>query len=205
MDKYKICPSCNKKNTTGLFECAFCEADLTNVKVVDELTENQGESLPCIELEQAEQVRVCDCGEINPSAARKCSACNEDISDITPTPANKSQAETILFTFCSLDGEYAFSIKKPVTLIGREQEMSDYLKRKNFVSRTHIKLSIVNKELYIENLSQTNFTYINNQIIESNIPVLLHEGDEIGLGGIVKNNTRQNDAAYFILRTNSCI
>ena len=39
MNKYKICPECHEKNEPFMIECAFCEADLTGVKITDEETE----------------------------------------------------------------------------------------------------------------------------------------------------------------------
>ena len=89
MQKYKICPSCQTKNEPTLLECLVCEADLTRVKITDEETEKMREenaASAAATIEKQSMVRVCDCGEKNPPNARKCSACGEDISDITPTP-----------------------------------------------------------------------------------------------------------------------
>lgn len=202
MEKFKICPNCDVKNKPMLFECTNCQTDLTNVRVLDELSEKyKSPSGEDIESEMS-LVRICDCGNINPAAARKCVACNEDISDITPIKEFSLEIKT--FTLCSVDGQYEFSLSKPVTTIGREQEMSEYLTNKSFVSRTHAKFTIVKDEVFIDNLSKTNFTYVNSIRIDTNKPILLNEGDEIGLGGTIKDNARQNDAAYFILRRNLC-
>ena len=58
-------------------------------------------------------------------------------------------------------------------------------------------------ELFIENLSNTNFTYVNNKkILEK---TKLQDGDEIGLGGTNLNGKCQEQAAYFLVRIGQCI
>lgn len=206
MEKYKICPSCNTKNPPALFECMSCEADLTRVKITDEETERmilenavtQAESVP------KKMVRVCECGTKNAPNARKCSTCNEDISDIIPTAdTEEEKTEAITFVFSSLDGQYAFKITSNQITIGRENTMGEYLSTKSYVSRSHAVVTIVNNELYIENLSNTNFTYVNNKKITKKTK--LNDGDEIGLGGTNLNCKCQEQAAYFLVRIGQCM
>ena len=52
--------------------------------------------------------------------------------------------------------------------------------------------------IYIENLSNKKFTFVNNQKIAEKTE--LHVDDEIGLGGNETNGSRQSGAAYLILR-----
>lgn len=199
MLKYKICPSCNTKNEPTLLECLTCEADLTRVKITDDETEKMLEENAATQSqEQVKLIRVCDCGAHNPSNARKCSSCNEDISDITPSLETDEDDCKKTFVLSSLDGQYAYKITADEITVGRENAMSDYLSAKSYVSRSHAKLVIENEELYAENLSNTNFTYINNKkVIEK---VKLEDGDEIGLGGNNLNGKCQSEAAYFIVR-----
>lgn len=163
MQKYKICPSCHSKNEPTLLECFNCEADLTRVKITDEETEKMleenAEAAPC-QSEKPAMVRVCECGERNPSNARKCKACGEDISDITPTPdgvQENAPVNTRTFVLSSLDGKYAYKVAGGETVIGRENAMGDYLATKSYVSRAHAKITLENTSLYIENLSGTNY------------------------------------------------
>lgn len=203
MAKYKICPCCGAHNSTAAFECSSCETDLTGVRATDEKTESEvtptQSALPSL-------MRICDCGAENPANARKCIKCGEDISDIIPTmPGSSSKSsQPSQFVLAAIDGEYAFEVAETVTVIGREQAMKEYLSSKSFVSRTHAKLTVTKGELYITNLSGTNFTYVNNEKIGSD-PTRISDGDEIGLGGCVINGCRQTDAAYFIVRVGSCI
>ena len=209
MRKYKICPSCHSKNEPTLFECLYCEADLTRVKITDEGTEKMLEenaSASPVQSEKPAMVRVCDCGERNPANARKCRACGEDISDITPTPnvvPENAPVNTHIFVLSSLDGQYAYKVSGDETVIGRENAMSDYLTSKSYVSRAHAKLTIENAALYIENLSGTNFTYVNNKKITTRTE--LKDGDELGLGGTNINGKRQSEAAYFVVRIDQCM
>ena len=87
--------------------------------------------------------------------------------------------------------------------IGRENTMSEYLSTKSYVSRSHAVVTIVNNELYIENLSNTNFTYVNNKKITEKTK--LNDGDEIGLGGTNLNGKCQEQAAYFLVRIGQCM
>lgn len=207
MERYKICPSCNAKNEPTLLECRFCEADLTYAKIMDEETEKilkENAASAFAASEKASMVRICDCGEKNPANARKCKACNEDISDITPTPDSTLDTETACsiptYIFSSIDGQYAYKLTAEEAIVGRENIMSEYLVSKRYVSRTHARLTVENKALYIENLSGTNFTYVNNQRILEKTE--LKDGDELGLGGTNINGKHQAEAAYFIVRIN---
>lgn len=206
MEKYKICPSCKTKNPPALFECMNCEADLTGVKITDEETEKmiaenataQAEATP------KKMVRVCECGTKNAPNARKCSSCDEDISDITPTPDVEAESREVLsFVLSSLDGKFAYKIVANELTIGRENTMSEYLAKKSYVSRSHAKVTKVNEDLYIENLSNTNFTYVNNKKITEKTK--LQDGDEVGLGGTNLNGKRQEQAAYFLVRIGQCM
>ena len=204
MEKYKICPSCKTRNEPTLLECINCETDLTRVKITDEETEKMSETNSIPQPSSTENlVRVCACGAKNPSNARKCISCNEDISDITPTPEFAENCERTEFVLSSLDGQYAYKMATDEVIIGRENIMSEYLFSKSYVSRAHAKLFIESGELFIENLSNTNFTYVNNK--KTTAKVKLEDGDKIGLGGMNLNGINQTEAAYFLVRAGKCM
>ncbi len=204
MEKYKVCPSCGERNEPTLLECLFCEADLTRTKITDEALEQRiVEVLPPSASSEV-IVRICDCGTHNPSNARRCAQCEEDISDISPVAhADTTSAPAIQYILSSLDGVSAFQIQEDNVIIGRECSFREYLSTKRYVSRAHAKLSINQGNLLIENLSTTNYTYVNNQKIDG--ATELKDGDELGLGGISTDGSRQNDAAYFLVRIGPCI
>ena len=78
--------------------------------------------------------------------------------------------------------------------------MRECLLDKQYVSRIHAKITVENGAAFIENLSNTNYTYVNNIRIPSG-RTQLNVGDEVALGGIVVNGARQKEAAYFIVGT----
>lgn len=206
MEKYKVCPVCGIRNNPLLLECTDCETDLQNVPVVDEAIENSNSNengAPSCVTEPV-MVRVCDCGSKNPVQARKCSACGEDISMIVPTP-DRAEGK-VKFILSSLDGSFAFEVQSGKTLIGREHEMKEYLQTRRFVSRKHaeLHLDLDANELSLINSNCSNYTFVNNKMISGDNRVVLHDGDEIGLGGNEQNGSRQSDAAYFIVRIGAC-
>lgn len=198
MEKFKICPVCGMHNKPNMIECIGCETDLTSVKATDEATEQAKITAQENTSENVEEkyVRICDCGCINSATAKKCIECGEDISDIAPIL--QSENNTCKYVMTSLDGEYAYEIKDGTAILGRENEMKEYLADKAYVSRQHAKIMKDDDKVYIENLSNTNFTFVNNQKIAEKTK--LHVDDEIGLGGNETNGSRQSGAAYLILR-----
>lgn len=207
MEKYKVCPVCGTHNNPLFLECSGCEADLQNVPVVDECVERAAVQS---DIKSAEtntttpMVRVCDCGTKNPVQARRCSACGEEISMIVPTPDTPPVAQQYLLS--SLDGAFAYEIREGSTVIGRENEMCEYLTSKPYVSRKHaiLDLDTASATLTIKNCNTTNYTFVNNEMISGDLPVKLSDGDEIGLGGNNQNGLRQPEAAYFYVRIGSC-
>lgn len=203
MEKYKICPSCKTKNEPTLLECVHCEADLTTVKITDEETEKMLAENAAAQSAAVKWIRVCECGAKNPSNARKCGSCGEDISDITPVPDQAEEQNASAYVLSSLDGQYVFKMKADEVVIGRENMMGEYLSAKSYVSRAHAKLILEESGLYIENMSNTNFTYVNDRrILEK---TRLQDGDEVGLGGTNANGRRQEQAAYFLVRIGQCM
>lgn len=198
MEKFKICPACGMRNKPNMIECLGCETDLTSVKATDEETENAKSDVQESEASksQEEYVRICDCGAVNSATAKKCAECGEDISDIAPTL--NEQRNECAFVMTSVDGTYIFEIEDGEALIGREHEMKEYLMSKPYVSRQHAKLIKEADKVFIENLSGTNYTFVNNQRIAERTELKLD--DEIGLGGNEVNGKRQDEAAYLILR-----
>ena len=195
MEKYKVCPNCGEHNNPTIIECSNCGTDLMSVKVVDEATEN----IVYEPVTETEMVKVCECGAENPPAARKCSACDEDISDILPTP--KAECCCKQYSLCEISGAYTYDVPNDTEIIlGRENVLKEYISNKSYVSRSHAKIVSEGENLYITNLSGTNFTYVNNEKISNDTPTQLKVDDEIGLGGCVNNGNRQDLAVYLVVR-----
>lgn len=209
LEKYKICPACGEHNPPSLLECRKCETDLTGVKVMDSEMEQQLEEEKKNESSGASTapkgvptlVRVCDCGAHNLPQARKCKECGEDISDIIPTTVMEEQKFS--YKLQAVGDDYSVDLEDEVLVVGRESGLKDYLGSKMYVSRQHAKLTIVEGKVFIENLSNTNHTFINNIEVKGPAPTELKDGDEIGLGGMEINGERQSDAAYFVYHVTS--
>ncbi len=206
LQKYKICPECGKQNPPSLIECKYCEADLTGVKVFDptavEISENPSTAAPSVQNSTA-LVRICECGAKNAPQARKCKVCGEDISDIIPIEVVTEEKKLFSYTLKTLDGTYSVTISEPLITVGREADLKEYLQNKPYVSRNHARFTIVAEKVFIENLSLTNKTFLNNEELPNGTPTALKNGDEIGLGGKVVDGSRQDKAAYFIFSITS--
>lgn len=204
-NKYKVCPVCGVKNEPVRLECTQCETDLTSTPVeCDKLAITKDNPLISVNSPADSSdvmVRLCDCGAVNPVHLRKCRKCGEDISDITPAPSISDIREKNSYKLISVDEVYIFKVECLRTIIGREKAMSEYLREKPYVSRFHAELTVKDENLYIRNLSQTNYTYINNIRISDDEPTELHEGDIIGLGGMEIKGKMQKEAAFFKVRT----
>lgn len=197
MQRFKICPGCGEHNSPNMLECLTCETDLTSVRTTDEEEENMYlNNDNKVASDKDGYVRICDCGYFNSANARKCKVCGENISDIAPIQKNIN----IIFTpaIVSLDQKYIFEISDSEIIIGREEQMKEYLVDRCYVSRQHAKINKESGKIFIENLSKINFTFINNEKITEKKELKI--GDEIGLGGNEVNGKRQDGAAYFVVR-----
>ena len=199
--KYKLCPICRYKCKPSDPECPDCGTDITVVPITDEAnkeTSKEEATQPVIE-ESGEFIRICDsCDTENKSNARKCKNCNEDIGHIAPV---LSRADADVYELTSIDGKFRFDIVKPLYVLGRTNEFSEYLSAKPFVSGTHAKIiKESDNRVCLIDVGSTNGTYINNKRIEKDSPVFLAENDEIGLGGNKNNGHYQEKAAYFIFK-----
>lgn len=151
-------------------------------------------------MEDPEYIRLCGCGCVNLVGAGQCAACGEMIGDIVPTI--KGQSENLKFVLADLGGSLEYDLPEGDLIIGREYALCEYLADKTYVSRRHAIVCREQGQVWIENLSNTNATFVNN--IRISRRTLLGEGDEIGLGGNERDGARQQQAAYFILRRSLC-
>ncbi|MGN1020531.1 MAG: FHA domain-containing protein [Aristaeellaceae bacterium] len=202
--KYKVCPACGERNKPSDFECMKCGIDITNVNPTDE----ENEQFPAPQPPAGPvMVRICvSCGHHNPVNAGQCQRCQDDLTGIIPTAeeGDDSQSQSpAQATLLSLDEQYAFELPAGETTVGRQEVMSEYLRTKPFVSRRHAMFRLADGKLTVTNLSQSNYTFVNNMRCPSR-EVELHDGDIIGLGGNECDGKRQDDAAYFLVRLCAC-
>lgn len=204
LKKYIICPRCHSKNLPYSSECSNCGYDgLIGLDIVDDGEKTGNKTGEKTQELTGKMVRICEeCGHHNPSTRRKCEECGEDINYIKPVLDNEETKARFIFT--SIDGQYAYEILEQSVKIGRDYEMKEYLCSKMFSSRVQAEVTILDGKIYIRNLSNKQSTFVNNERVSDNESRELHDGDEIGLGGFVLNNTRQENAAYFTVRIDNC-
>ena len=201
MARYKLCPVCSHHCKPNLAACPKCRRNISNLPLLDdEVIQVTNEETPINPEpeESGELVRICEiCKTKNKSNARKCANadCGEDISDIEPIPITSRRAGT--FELVSLDERFRLSITGATHTIGREEEWSEYLAAKPFVSRKHAEITTRGEQAYLTDLGSSNGTFINDKQLEKGAPALLSNNDEIGLGGAKKSGNYQDKAAYF--------
>ena len=190
MEKYKLYPNCKHINKASSGECEKCSWSLDNVVAMTLKQIEQQQAADQVEQKtKTKQSVKCDnCGTENtyPVLENKCKKCRGDIPDDLNT-ANTETDEKGIFTLCSLEDSFTFTLAKPETIIGRGHEMSDYLINKKYVGRKQAKITINGGKAYIEDISKTNPTFVNGNKITKGITHLLHNEDEISLGGCVIN------------------
>lgn len=195
MTRFKLCPYCGTKNPPAMLECSQCEADLTAVRAADGAQPPEAappEAEISAEIEPQAR-RVCEeCGTANPAGARKCSQCGADISYITPVSAGGLRC-----TLASDDGT-EFELTAPITVVGREAALAEYLADKGYVGRKQAEFALTEDGLYIKNLGRTNGTFVNGERL-GDAARKLCGGEVIGLGGN-PDSGRQPLAAYFTVK-----
>lgn len=84
-----------------------------------------------------------------------------------------------------LDTGEQINITKDKFIIGKERAKVDYcISDNSTISRNHIMFSIIDNELYIEDLNSKNFTYVNGRTIPDYSPVKLEDGMIIQLSNV---------------------
>lgn len=113
-----------------------------------------------------------------------------------PTVINDAvHKSSVTVRLTSLDRSYTLELSEGVTLLGRSETGGEYLATKPYVSRTHCSITVSEEGALLEELSNTNYTFVNNQRVMGK--VLLKNGDMLSLGGLTVGGNRQVHAAYF--------
>ncbi len=120
----------------------------------------------------------------------------------TPRTPVREHTGTPVFTLKSATDDYSFSIdsQHSLAVIGRENQMAEYLHDKGYVSRRHAKVGYRGDLVSITDLNSSNGTFINYRKITAGEEELLHEGDRVSLGGPWNEDQKDPDTAYFTVQ-----
>lgn len=143
-------------------------------------------------------VRICsECQYENPVSKMHCMHCGEELADVTPTLKEQCPANPNYMLY-DLGGNPLLKLSEGEHILGRTAELSDYCGDKPYVSRRQARLLVEAGQAWIENLSHSNPTFVNNHPIHEKMK--LQAGDEIGLGGAMFQGKRQEGVAYITIK-----
>jgi hypothetical protein len=156
------CPACGAAVTPGALFCEFCGAALVP-------------------------------GAGKPSTATAPSG-GAQVPSVMPvatpmTPASGSMDSPMLVV--TEGGARLPLVQGTEMLVGREDpysntfpdvDLTPYGAEEKGVSRRHFKLTLAEGQYAIQDLGSTNYTFLNQQRLEPNVPVRLNDGDEIRAG-----------------------
>lgn len=80
--------------------------------------------------------------------------------------------------------EYIIGREDPISNIFPEIDLTDHGGDTAGVSRQHARITLQGNQYYITDLQSTNYTFVNQQQLQPNLPTPLYKGDEIQLGRI---------------------
>jgi hypothetical protein len=78
--------------------------------------------------------------------------------------------------------EFIVGREDPIGNIYPDIDLTDYGGDERGVSRQHARITLQENQYYIIDLQSINFTYVNQQRLQPNLPTPLHDGDEIQFG-----------------------
>ena len=188
------------------------------------------QSTETTESTETKPAKICTCGQINSPTMKFCAKCRgsiknqprvfidagryqramDELQEIkkniqnseTPRTPVREHTGTPVFTLKSATDDYSFSIdpQHSLAVIGRENQMAEYLHDKGYVSRRHAKVGYRGDLVSITDLNSSNGTFINYRKITAGEEELLHEGDRVSLGGPWNEDQKDPDTAYFTVQ-----
>lgn len=188
------------------------------------------QSTETTESTETKPAKICTCGQINSPTMKFCAKCRgsiknqlrvfidagryqramDELQEIkkniqnseTPRTPVREHTGTPVFTLKSATDDYSFSIdpQDSLAVIGRENQMAEYLHDKGYVSRRHAKVGYRGDLVSITDLNSSNGTFINYRKITAGEEELLHEGDRVSLGGPWNEDQKDPDTAYFTVQ-----
>jgi len=109
---------------------------------------------------------------------------------VAPTSGTATQASPLALVVAETGARLPL-VEGTEVLVGREDpysaiypdvDLTPYGAEEKGVSRRHFKLTLAEGQYAIQDLGSTNYTWVNQQRLQPNVPVRLNDGDEIRAG-----------------------
>lgn len=182
----KICSVCGTQNDDAVDYCEDCGADISSVALDQALdqVENDVDATP---IEVSDLVEAVESEEV----AEPVDAEPAEVTDAS-SPEDTDTPDTGAYLVVVSTGD-KIPLVNPETVIGREDPISNIFPDidttpfgglEGGVSRKHAKITQVDDQYHIEDLSSTNYTLVNKEKLEPATPRKLAAGDEIRLGRV---------------------
>lgn len=164
--------------------------------------------------------KICPkCGQANRVVAKQCVACHENLKFFTektlvdrsqlqgssgassPEPAAAPKPENeVIASLNDPDGKTILKIDTlhPITVIGREHAMADYLAPRDYTSRLHAELQVMGKRLSLVDKGR-NGTYINDVKMSPGSTEVLKPGDRVSMGDRWPDDWKKSLAGCFVV------
>ncbi|MBQ3683762.1 MAG: FHA domain-containing protein [Succinimonas sp.] len=162
--------------------------------------------------------RICPkCGHVNGPMIKQCAACHENIKFLKKTLVDKSQLQgasgapapepaapkpvnKVIASLNAPDGRCILKIDTlhPITVIGREHAMADYLASRDYTSRFHAEIHVMGDRLALADKGR-NGTYINNVRMSPGSTEVLKDGDKVSMGDRWPDDWTKSQAGCFIV------
>ena len=210
--KVRVCDACFAKNPPNARKCLLCGEDIADILPTVQ-TEGGVGATPKPILKAVEDLVTPEIPEVSEITEIPEVSVTPDIPEVPVTPDIPDTAKkdalpatvlnrevtalplTVMLT--SEDGSFSYTLSRERTVLGRSEEMGDYLSAKPYVSRVHCAITVTAEGVFLEDLNNTNYTFVNNTRAVGRVK--LENGDSLSLGGLLVGGKRQTGAAYFTL------
>ncbi|WP_406545605.1 FHA domain-containing protein [Succinimonas sp.] len=163
--------------------------------------------------------KICPkCGRANRVVAKQCVACHENLKFLiektlvdksllqgssgapAPEPAAPKPVNKVIASLNAPDGRCILKIDTlhPITVIGRENVMADYLASRDYTSRLHAEIHVMGDRLAFVDKGK-NGTYINNVKMSPGSTEVLKDGDKVSMGDRWPDDWTKSQAGCFIV------
>jgi len=207
----RLCDACFAKNPPNARKCLLCGEDIADILPTPDTAKAEkfdGAATPVIPLnpetpetpeipEIPETPVISEAAEASDEIGLSETPPSDKPSDTIPVTALNTELTSLPFTviLTSDDGSFSYTLTSERTVLGRSEEASEYLTAKPYVSRVHCVITVTGEGVFLEDLNNTNYSFVNNTRAVGRVK--LENGDSLSLGGLLVGGKRQLNAAYF--------